>query len=96
MRADVLRGRFAAADTVIYAVLEGEGVLLNTQSGVYFGLDAVGARIWELLQDGTTHAALVRQLLTEYEVDERQLAVDVKDFLRSLAAKHLIHAVDAY
>jgi hypothetical protein len=95
MRADVLRARLRTADTVIFAVLDGEGVLVDTQTGVYFGLDATGTHIWELLQEGTTHEALVRQLLSEYEVEERQLAADIETFLRALAARSLIQAMDA-
>jgi len=31
--------------------LQGELVLLNLRTGVYFGLDAVGSRIWQLIED---------------------------------------------
>jgi hypothetical protein len=90
MRANILRGRLRTAESVIYAILDGEGVLLDTHSGVYFGLDAVGTRIWELLGPGATQEEIVRQLLDEYDVDELQLAPDVEDFLQTLASKALI------
>ena len=32
----------------LFQELQGEAVLLNLKSGVYFGLDPVGTRIWEL------------------------------------------------
>lgn len=34
---------------VVYKSIEGGAVLLHTEQEVYFGLNAVGARVWELL-----------------------------------------------
>ena len=31
-----------------------EAVLLNLESGIYFGLDGVGKRIWDSLNEGLT------------------------------------------
>jgi hypothetical protein len=63
--------------------------LLNVQSGVYFGLDAVGTQIWKLLKQGTTEDALVDQLLGEYAVEPAQLRRDIQGFVQALAAKGL-------
>ncbi len=95
MRANVLRGRLRTVESVIYAVLDGEGVLLDTRTGVYFGLDAVGTRIWELLAPGATLDELVHQLLDEYDVDGQRLTTDVEVFVRTLAAKGLITEAQA-
>ena len=45
-------------ETVVVAIpeqvcgeLEGEAVILNLRSGIYFGLSAVGARIWQHIQE---------------------------------------------
>ncbi len=85
--------RLAASDSVVDAVLGDEAVLLNVQSGVYFGLDAVGARIWELLVDGTTHDEIVDRLLGEYDVDAVQLRADVERFVQVLESKGLAREV---
>ena len=41
-----LTAEVRANDEVLFQELHGEGVLLNLKTGVYFGLDPVGARIW--------------------------------------------------
>jgi hypothetical protein len=43
--------------------LAGEAVILNTKSGIYFGLKPVGARIWELVQEPRTIDAEARSEL---------------------------------
>ena len=39
------------ADGVVYKRVGDETILLDFDAGVYYGLDSVGARIWELLAD---------------------------------------------
>jgi hypothetical protein len=61
--------------------LDGELVVLNFDSETYFGLDAVGARIWEVLCASPTIEAAVGQLLSEFDVDEARLRTDVETLL---------------
>src|SRR5438874_308601 len=44
-----LDSRVVPADELLSSELDGEAVILDLTSGVYFGLNGVGARIWELL-----------------------------------------------
>jgi Coenzyme PQQ synthesis protein D (PqqD) len=86
--------RVVISESVSHAVLGDEAVLLDVQSGVYFGLDSVGTRIWQLLAGECTEEEINRQLLEEYDVDPEQLRADVAGFLRSLAEKGLAHGLD--
>ncbi len=90
-----LQGKLSTAESVVYAVLDGEGVLLDTRTGVYFGLDGVGTRIWELLDASPTCDEIVRQLLVEYEVDEPRLSADVTEFLHTLVTRGLVKEASA-
>lgn len=47
-------------------------------------LNETGERMWDLLPQCDSEEALVRQMLTEYEVDEATLRADVGEFLNSL------------
>ena len=49
--------------------LVGEAVILNLKSGVYYGLNPVGARVWSLIQEPRTVRAVLDALLEEYDVD---------------------------
>jgi len=65
-------------------------VILNLKDGVYFGLNAVGARIWSLLQNPITVREILDILLAEYNVDRRQCQIDLLQLLRDLAKHGLV------
>ncbi len=67
-----------------------ETVILDLGSGMYFGLDPVGARIWQLLSEGHQVDAVVTTLLGEYNVTEDQLRQDVNNLVSELASRGLI------
>ncbi len=46
-----LDAAFRIPDEVIFRELDGEAVILNLDTGIYFGLDAVGTRIWRLIEE---------------------------------------------
>ena len=77
---------------VVFRELDGEMVLLNLASGVYFGLDPVGTRIWALIVEGRSPADIVRALTAEYDVDAKTCEVDVWELLDALAANELIES----
>jgi len=70
--------------------LDGEAAILNLKNGVYYGLDPVGARIWNLIQNPTPVDTIVETLLDEYDVDAGRCREDIVGLLRQLAAQKLI------
>lgn len=80
----------ARSEGVLSRVLDGEAVLLDTEGGAYFGLNAVGTRVWELIGAGTTEDALLTALLGEFEVSRDVLAKDLRDLLAGLEQRRLI------
>jgi hypothetical protein len=67
-----------------------ETVVLNLASGMYFGLDPVGARMWELLGESRTLAEVCVQVASEYEVKAEELEQDVLDLTGQLLAHGLV------
>jgi hypothetical protein len=78
------------SDDVVFRDLAGEAVILNLASGVYFGLDEVGTRMWQLLSEHGDDARALSLLLDEYEVDAAQLRQDFHQLIGQLRAKGLI------
>jgi len=76
--------------TTIGTELEDETVILDLDAGIYSGLDAVGTRIWQLLERELTVADLCNVLLEEYDVGTEQCRQDLMTFLHDLAAQGLI------
>jgi hypothetical protein len=69
-----------------------ETVLLDLSSGIYFGLDSVGKRIWETVADGQSLAQTIAVITSEFEVDEAQAEVDVVEFASDLVERGLLVA----
>lgn len=84
-----LHDRLIAAPDLMMADLEGEAVLLHTQSGRYFGLNEVATRIWELTTEPTPVHEVVTRLQSEYDIDPETLQLDVLRFAGELVARQL-------
>lgn len=70
--------------------MNGEKVVLNTKTGLYFGIDGVGARVWECLADTASVDSMVGVLLEEFEVAEELLRKDVGEFVGNLIEQGLV------
>jgi len=77
-------------DQVVWAALQDDIVLLNLDTGVYFSLDGVGRRFWELLSEGVAVDAMLQRLNDEYEVEAAVLRMDLDSLVRQLTAEGLI------
>jgi hypothetical protein len=75
---------------VLFQDLDGEAVLLNMQSGKYFGLDPIGTRIWNLLIEHGSLAIAYQSVLDEYDVDPDRLRFDFLALVDQLAMNGLI------
>lgn len=80
-----------SSDVVTREVGE-ETMLLDLASGTYFGLDPVGGRFWQLLEEGKPPRAARDVLLQEFEVTEAQLDSDLEALLAEFAANGLVTA----
>ena len=69
-----------------------ETVILDLATGTYFGLNPVGARLWQMIGEGMTLGRACDVLLEEFEVERAQLDADVKSLVADLLAKGLVNA----
>jgi hypothetical protein len=85
-----LDSRVRVHDGVVFQASHDEAVLLDVNSGVYFGLDPVGARIWELFGVHELLSEIARRVQEEYEVSEHQCASDLLTLVAELEAHGLV------
>jgi hypothetical protein len=79
-----------ASQDQAFTNLEDEAVILNLKDGIYYGLDPVGGRIWNLLQKPRKFGEILKILLEEYEVAPERCEQDLMRLLGELAARGLI------
>lgn len=70
-----------------------ETVILDLASGTYYGLDPVGARIWQLLADGKSLGEVCDVMFGEYDVAREVLEGDILRLTEELNAKGLVSLV---
>ena len=85
-----LQSTVAASTEQVSSELSGEVVILNLKAGVYHGLDATGARVWELLQQPRKVAEIRDVLLAEYDVEPERCERDLLELLADLAGNGLL------
>jgi hypothetical protein len=78
----------------VSADLSGEAAILNLKSGIYFGLNAVGASIWKLIQEPRSVKEINDTLVQEYDVDPDQCEKDLLALLGELLSKELIEVTN--
>ena len=83
------------SEEVLYQFLGEESVLLDIQSGIYFGLDKVGSQMWELLTEHRDTETVVDLLLERYEVEEERLRADLATLVQELADAKLVTVADS-
>ena len=74
--------------------LSGEAAILNLKSGVYFGLNTVGASIWKLVQEPKTVKEIRDAILEEFDVEPDLCEHDVLELIQELSTHGLIEIVD--
>lgn len=90
----ISRRQFVINESVVYADLEGEAVLLNIETGVYFGLNGIATNIWKLFEQGSSPEEVVQQLVEEYDADVACVQEDLARFLESLKSHGLVRDSD--
>jgi Coenzyme PQQ synthesis protein D (PqqD) len=73
--------------------LNDEVAILNLKSTLYFGLDEVGAYIWQALSEPRAVSELCKAVLDRFDVDEARCRTDVIEFLTKLGEAGLIDFV---
>jgi PqqD family protein of HPr-rel-A system len=82
--------RFKIPTEVMARQVGDETVILDLVSGTYFGLNPVGARIWQLIAEGASHEETLQQLLLEYSVAPEDLRRDLDALLTELQQHGLL------
>ena len=72
----------------------GETVMMDMESGNYFGINAVGSHIWDALEDGNKVADIIETVNNHFEVQEDDaIADDILAFLGDMVEQKLVEVV---
>jgi hypothetical protein len=85
-----LADRVAIKPDVVFKELSGEAVLLDLDTGVYFGLDETSTRLWQLLAAHGQLQQVYDRMLAEFDVEPERLETDLIAFVADLAQRRLV------
>ena len=85
-----LATRVRVNDDTLFQDLQGEGVLLNLKNGVYFGLDPVGTRVWQLIETRGVLSEVLAVLLDEFDVPEQRCTDDLLALVTEMETQGLV------
>jgi hypothetical protein len=85
----VLDSTVSPSDDAVFRELEGESVLLNLETGMYYGLDAVGTRAWQLAAADGSLRAVRDALAEEYDAELGIIERDLLALAEALIGKGL-------
>ncbi len=78
------------AKDALWRDLDGEAVIVDLRSGTYFGLDAVGTRIWAGMEKGAPLREVLRGVTESFDVPEEMARADLLRLVETLLAKGLV------
>ena len=87
--------KFQISDNVFPSQMEQEKVVLSLKLGQYYGLDELGSRIWDLVQQSHSLSEISNTICLEYEVEIEECDHDVRELLEELLEAKLIEVSGA-
>lgn len=77
-------------EDTVFRELAGEAILLQLDAGMYFGLDPVGTRLWQLIAERGLLREVFEHARQEFDVDDATLERDLVALVTQLADKKLV------
>ena len=74
---------------LLAAAVHDETVMMDIESGRYYGLDDIGSAIWQRLEAPCQFGTLIDSLVADYDADRAVIAEDVRKLL-SIMAEHKV------
>ena len=87
---DILSRAVTPSPDAVESAVGDETVILHLVNGTYYGLDAVGTRIWELIKQGVPIVDICRTLADDYAVGLATIEDDARRFLTDLEAQGIV------
>ncbi len=85
---------FIKSKDVIFRVIDGECIILNLNSSVYYSLNEVGTEIWDRINDENNVSQIASQISSLYSKEYNLVLNDVKDLICDLRAEGLIEKIN--
>ena len=81
--------------SLVIQEIDGDVVILNLDSGEYYGLAEVGVEIWKRIEQPQNVQSLIDSLIADFEGDAEVIQADVLEFLNNMQEEGIIEQADS-
>jgi hypothetical protein len=84
------QARFARDPEVVGKVIDGEAIIINLATGMYYSADEVGGLIWTLIDNGHSIDEAAAHVSAHYEIETDRARADIERIARLMVDEGLI------
>ena len=77
-------------EATAFRIIDKEAVILNLETGVYYSLNEVGTRVWELCDGSCSVKDITRAICEQFEVQEEQAERNILELVSDLLEEGLV------
>ena len=77
-------------DNTAATVIDGEAIIVNLTTGVYYSMDKVGAEVWEMMEQGLSLHEISAAIAARHEIEQDKALADIEALAGKLVAEDLI------
>ncbi len=81
---------FANKEGITSKLFEGEAIIVNLSTGVYYSMEKVGAMIWQMIEEGCSLQEITAAITARYDVSSEQTQADAERLIRELLQENLV------
>ena len=71
-------------------IVDSEAVIINLSNGMYYTMDAVGAEVWRMIEEGRTQQSIAGALASRYSVSFDDALADLERIAQELLQEELV------
>ena len=75
-------------------VMDGEAVIIDLATGLYYSMDGVGGDVWELIEHGHAVSQIAEAVAVRYDVTLERARADLDKLVGALAEQGLVEEAD--
>lgn len=71
-------------DDFLFTEVDGEMVVMHTESGKYLGLNPVSKDIWEMMENAIAYEDIIAKLLEAYDIERATCEEDTSNVIKTM------------
>jgi len=89
-----MKGKFIQNKSVVQSWIGEEVVMLDIESGYYFGLNPMAVKIWEMMSIPIDFDNLINELIQNFNVERNTCINDTTELLKNMLDRKLIIKIE--